>query len=254
MTAIRIAVDGVEIPASAVHAEMQYHPARNASTAMQEAAQALVVRELLLAEARRQGLAIDEASPDNAIEALLAAEIRMPAPDEATCRRYYDANRSRFHEPDLFDAEHILLASAADDHAARIDGKDKARDLIDELVVHPERFAELAARWSACPSKDEGGRLGEIGRGGAVPEFETFLMSLEPGELCRAPVESRYGVHVVRLRAKRVGKPLSFEEAKDAIARFLGDTGWQNSVRLYIGQLVDRARIEGIELPAAGAN
>ena len=46
-----VRVGGVEIPAAAIAAEAQNHPAPDATTAWNEAAEALAIRQLLLAEA-----------------------------------------------------------------------------------------------------------------------------------------------------------------------------------------------------------
>ena len=49
-------------------------------------------------------------------------------------------------------------------------------------------LAELAQQLSACSSAAQGGNLGQISRGQTVPEFETFLFNLEPGQICPVPV------------------------------------------------------------------
>ena len=71
-----IVVTGTTIPATAIAAEMQLHPADSAEAAWQDAAGALVVR------------------------ALLAREIHLPAADEAACRRWHAAHPERFGEPE----------------------------------------------------------------------------------------------------------------------------------------------------------
>ncbi|MDI9675036.1 peptidylprolyl isomerase, partial [Pseudomonas aeruginosa] len=52
----------------------------------------------------------------------------------------------------------------------------QAAELLDELRGHPERFVDLARRFSACPSKESGGDLGWIEPGQTVPEFEKRLL------------------------------------------------------------------------------
>ena len=54
-----ILVNGAEIPPAAVAAEMQYHPAPSRQQAWTAAATALVIRQLLLQEAARLGIAAD---------------------------------------------------------------------------------------------------------------------------------------------------------------------------------------------------
>ena len=54
---VPVSVNGVNIPHDAIARETQYHPASKPIAAWQAAARALVVRELLLQEARRLGVA-----------------------------------------------------------------------------------------------------------------------------------------------------------------------------------------------------
>ncbi|MCF6595257.1 hypothetical protein, partial [Escherichia coli] len=51
-----VRLDGVEIPAAEIAAEMQHHPANEAEATWHSAAEAVVLRRLLLAEASHRGL------------------------------------------------------------------------------------------------------------------------------------------------------------------------------------------------------
>jgi peptidyl-prolyl cis-trans isomerase C len=242
-----ISVNGVAIPDEAVFAEMQYHPARNAGLAQRQAAEALVIREVLAQEARALGLGEDE----DAIDALLAQEVKVPEPDEEACRRYYESNRKRFRSPDLLEAQHILIAAPPEDDAARQTAKAKAERILAEIERDPGLFEVLARENSDCPSKSQGGHLGQIGRGSTVPEFETFLFSLDEGELCARPVPSRYGFHVVRLLRRENGRDLPFEHVRDTVADYLVESAWRRAVSQYIQILLGRANIKGIDMHGA---
>lgn len=246
-----LAVNGVEIPPAAIDAEIQYHPADSLDNAHRQAAQALVVRELLLQEAARQGIVGD--TPEQTIATLLEEAVQTPDADEATCRRYYDNNRRRFRSPDLYEAQHILIAAAPDDDEARAAATRKALTLLTALAHDVGRFETLAREHSDCPSKDSGGHLGQVTRGSTVPEFETYLCSLDEGELCAAPVESRYGIHIVRLLRRESGRDLSYEAVRGKIADYLRDHAWRMGVRQYIQVLAGGARIEGIDIHAASS-
>lgn len=248
-------VNGVEIAEAAVLAEMQHHPAPSREGAFRQALEALVVRELLLQEARRLEIEDapegDELPEEAAIRRLLAEAVAVPSADEAACRRYYDNNRKRFRAPEMFEAEHILFAAAPDDREGRDAAKAACAAAIAALDAAPERFAELARDHSACPSRDEGGRLGRIGRGSTVPEFETFLMSLDRGEMCPRPVETRYGFHVVRLIDRAGGEDLAFAAVQPRIAAYLAESAWRRGVAQYVQVLASQARVEGIDLGGA---
>jgi peptidyl-prolyl cis-trans isomerase C len=245
-----VAVNGVTISEDAIHAEMQYHPEPNVDAARTAAARALVVRRLLLEEAHRNGLSGDG---DELIATVIEREVTVADPDEATCQRYFQANRARFRSPDLFEAQHILIAAAPDDDDGRAAARVKARELIARIERDPTAFGPLAREHSDCPSKTADGHLGQLTRGSTVPEFETYLFSLEDGEICAEPVESRYGVHVVRLLKRIEGRDLPFEAAHARVAEFLRDRAWRTALRQYIAVLAGRAEIEGIEIERASS-
>jgi peptidyl-prolyl cis-trans isomerase C len=253
-----ITVNGQEIAESAVAAEMQYHPAKNREAAWQAAATALVVRQLLLQEAERLGLALEEGAEGSSgeeqlIQALLAREISLPELDEESCRRYWHANTAKFRSPDLYEAAHILFAAAPEDEAARASAKDAAVATLALLQKDPAQFARLARERSACPSGASGGLLGQQSRGDLVPEFETFVMALEEGQICPVPVQTRYGYHVLRLDRRVPGRDLPYDQAKPAVERLLASSSWQRAVSQYLRILAGRAEIAGIALPGAAS-
>ncbi|MGE0153502.1 MAG: peptidylprolyl isomerase [Reyranellaceae bacterium] len=257
MTAPPVSVNGRPIAEADIAREMQNHPAAGLAESRSAAALALVVRELLLEQAAGAGhLGQDfrQAEPEEqeeAIQLLLSEAVSIPEADAETCRRYWQANRARFRSPDLVEARHILIAAAPDDEPARAAAKQKARELIAMLQQNRTAFGALAREHSACPSKDQGGALGQVTRGDTVPELETFLFNLEPDQLCPLPVESRYGVHVVLVDQREEGRELPFESVREQVAAMLRQTAWRNGVRQYLQLLAGQARIEGVEVEGA---
>ena len=124
----------------------------------------------------------------------------------------------------------------------------KAEALVAELETQPAQFEKLAAAHSDCPSKEHNGRLGQIRPGDMVEEFETALAGMEEGEISAAPVQSRYGFHVIRMDHRADGRDLPFEHVHERIADYLHETGYRASVSRYLRGLADAASIEGIEL------
>jgi peptidyl-prolyl cis-trans isomerase C len=251
-----ISVNGTEIGEAAIFAEMQYHPAASRDAAMAEAAEALVVRQLLLQRAAAAGLewdADDAAGEEAAIEALLQRELKLPKPDPAAYRRYYDANRAKFRSDDLFEASHILYLAPRDDNEARARAKASAERTLGVLKADPDRFAEIAKAESRCSSAGEGGRLGQIAAGETAAEIDTFLQALEDGQLCPVPVETDYGVHVLLLHRRIPGRQFSFEEVESGIARELAGAAWRRAVHGYILLLAASADVKGIAIRKAAS-
>lgn len=258
-----VSVNGVQIARDAIAREAQHHPAAAPRTALEAAARALVIRELLLQEARRTAVEAAPLSDDTgrreteeeaSIRCLVEQEIKTPEPDEATCRRYYERNRKLFRSPDIFEAAHILLSAPAGDHAAYQRAEADARAVLSELKQRPERFADLARAHSACSSAAQGGNLGQITAGQTTPEFERALFALEPGTICREPVATRYGLHIIRLDRRIEGRELPFELVARRVADYLRESVTRRATAQYIARLVSRAEIRGIAMDGAEAH
>jgi peptidyl-prolyl cis-trans isomerase C len=259
---VAVSVNGVSIARDAIVHEMQHHAAAKPIAAWQQAARALVIRELLLQRAHQLGVTPEPISDaegrretdDEAImRVLVEREVTVPEPDDATCRRYYENNQNRFRSPDIYEASHILFAALPADREAHAQASADAISVLATLQEHPDRFATLARAYSRCPSAEQGGNLGQITAGQTTPEFEQALFALEPGQLCEAPVATRYGFHVIRLERKHEGRMLPYELVADRIADYLRESVRRRADAQYIARLVTAARIEGIELAGADA-
>ncbi len=258
----QVSVNEVEISAAAIAAECQNHPAENAAAARQDAVCALVVRELLLQEARRLAIAPEPATDDSGrtetteealIRGLLDDQVDTPTADEAACRRYYDNNPKRFRSADIFEASHILLSADPADTEAYNTAVRDAEAIITLLTERPDEFENIARERSDCSSSKDGGRLGQITRGQTAPEFETFLFALEEGQLCPQPVKTPYGVHVIRLDRQTRGQLMPFELVRDRIATYIEDASWRRAVSQYIRLLAGQAKLCGIDLSGSAS-
>ncbi len=259
---VRIRVNGVAIDRDAIAREAQNHPAEKPLAAWHEAARALVIRELLLQEARRLEIAAEPCSDDEGrreteeealIRQVIEREVRTPKADEAACRRYYEHNRARFRSADLFEVRHILIAAPHGDRKARAAAAEQVKQIISELRAEPSRFDKLARAHSACPSGQSGGNLGQIGPGQTVPEFERALGTLPVGEVVPEPIETRYGLHVVRVDRRIAGRDLPFELVQERIHDWLDEKVRRTALAQYLTILAGRADIAGIALASAGS-
>jgi peptidyl-prolyl cis-trans isomerase C len=252
---MQISVNGSLITEAEIARETQYHPASSLEEARQSAARALVIRELLVQQARRLGVSAEGVSDtdESRVSAVIERELNIPQADEATCRRYYEAQIRRFRSPDLIEARHILFPARLEDAAEVASARAKAANAIEVVQQRPDRFAELAGKLSACPSAKVGGSLGQLSRGSTIPELETFLFELEEGELCPVPVPSRYGFHVLRSDRRVDGRQLPFEAVQEKICHYLEERVWRQAVRQYIQLLIGAADIKGIKLQGSSS-
>ncbi|MCF6207868.1 MAG: peptidylprolyl isomerase [Ghiorsea sp.] len=62
-------------------------------------------------------------------------------------------------------------------------------------------FGEAAKKYSSCPSKAQGGDLGEFGPGQMVPEFDKVVFSADIGSI-EGPVQTQFGYHLLEVTAR----------------------------------------------------
>lgn len=187
------------------------------------------VRARLLARAAQLGLQ----GPDDAvIEQLLDREVPEAEPSDAECRRHYEQNPRRFTAGELVEASHILLAVTPRVPPERL--RAKAAEVHAMASRDPARFGELAREYSNCPSAAQGGALGQLGRGDAVPEFEGAVLEGERLGVLPDLVTTRFGFHVVLVARRIPGKRLPYEAAKDEVAAFLRRRGTERALGEYV--------------------
>ncbi|MEP2743357.1 peptidylprolyl isomerase [Bauldia litoralis] len=258
-----IAVNGTIIPRAAITGEIQHHPAPSPSASWQKAAEALVLRELLLQEAGRLAIVatpqVDdkerrETDEEARIRALIEQEVTFPEPNDTELRRYYDANRARFQPSEILEARHILVAARASDADAFAKAREKAEALAAELAANPDAFDDLARAHSDCGSSGEGARLGQLTPEETTPEFAAAVADLAGGETTAAPVETRYGLHIIRLDRRIVGDVLPFDTVAARIGKYLRERTRRTATAQYLARLVSRAEITGIEIAGAEAH
>lgn len=235
-----VKVNGVALTDADVSAEMARH--QDADNALDMALNTLVVRRLLLDEASRLG--VGGPDDESVISALLAQEVALPEVDESACRRHYDQHPAHFVVGELIEADHILfqVTSGVDLEALRR----RAQDVLAQALADPGRFEELACAFSNCPSSVTGGSLGQLQRGDTVPEFERAVFSMPAGQILPRLLETRFGLHIVRVARHVDGQRLPYAQVRDTICDALvaanRDTAW----RQYLQGLAGRARIEGL--------
>ncbi len=115
-------------------------------------------------------------------------------------------------------ARHILVKT-----------EDEAKKLAKELTSGAD-FGELAKKHSQDKGGMAGGDLGYFTRGQMVKPFEEAAFALAKGKVS-APVQTKFGWHLIKLEDKRDRKPPAFEEVKDQISASLVQAKLQSTVR-----------------------
>ncbi len=117
----------------------------------------------------------------------------------ADLTKAYNDNIAQFTSPEQLRASHILLKTDGKDDAAV---KAKAEALLKEAKGGAD-FAELAKKNSQDESNAKnGGDLDYFGRGRMVPEFDTAVFAMQPGQISDL-VKTQYGYHIIKLVDKK---------------------------------------------------
>ncbi len=193
----------------------------------------LIAQKLFLADAMRNLYEREPAFKEELArvkEQLLTQYAISKAVDGVTvtdieARKFYDENKDKFQGQPVVSASHILVSREAE-----------ANEIKAKIESGEMSFEDAAKQYSSCPSKAQGGDLGEFGRGQMVPEFEQAAFDMEIGEL-RGPVKTQFGYHLIRLDGKKTSEPVSFDQAKDMIKARLYDEKRQKAYQSKVNQL-----------------
>ncbi|WP_373897163.1 peptidylprolyl isomerase [Haloimpatiens sp. FM7315] len=118
--------------------------------------------------------------------------------------KFYEENKNQFKTPETVSAKHIL-----------VDTEEEATKIADE-IKNGLSFEEAAGKYSKCPSKAQGGSLGNFARGQMVPEFEDAAFSLEIG-VVSMPVKTQFGYHLIKVEDKKESSSRELKEVEGFI-------------------------------------
>ena len=231
----------------------------------QQALRERACTELLRQQAVSAGLlprssVLNAPEPDEttrrAIEALLEAEVHSPEPGIEECRRHYEAHKPRFVVGQALRVRHILFAVTPGVPVnALAQRADSALLELSRQGVSIDRFAQLATELSNCPSSAQGGDLGWITPQDCAPELAKALFlqndAIQALGLHPRLVHSRFGLHIVEVLERQVGRLPAFAELQTQIGARLALQSQATALRQYMQLLVGQAEVEGVELEGA---
>lgn len=136
-------------------------------------------------------------------------------PSDAEVKAWYESHQERYQQPEERRASHILVLAGED--ANREKTRIRAEEILQEVKKSPEKFTELARKYSQDPgSAEKGGDLGYFGRGMMVKPFEETVFKLRENEVS-ALVQSEFGYHIIQLTGIKAGKQRSLAEVRPEI-------------------------------------
>lgn len=177
----------------------------------------VVMREMLMQEAEKRGLAATaeyrqqmELARQSILIRQLFADIQNKNPvKESDVKAEYDKFKAQAGGPEVR-ARHILVES-----------EDQAKKLIAQLQAGAS-FEELAKAHSKDPgSAQSGGDLDFAPPSAYVPEFAQALQQMKKGELSAQPVKTPFGWHVIKVEDTREAQFPAYAEVKPQIEQRL---------------------------------
>ena len=137
-------------------------------------------------------------------------------------------------------ARHILLKITPTMTAA--DARRKLLELKERLDNKAAKFEDLARLFSNDGTAAKGGDLGWLYPGDSVPEFETAMNALKPGEVS-APIETPFGLHLIEV-LERKSDDASKERARVAARQVIRERKMAEATEDWSRQVRDRAYVE----------
>lgn len=137
-------------------------------------------------------------------------------------------------------ARHILLKVTPT--MAAHDARRKLQELKERLDNNAAKFEELARLFSNDTSASKGGDLGWLYPGDTVPEFETAMNQLKPGEVSGV-VETPFGFHLIQVLERKTDDP-SKERERNAARQMIREQKLAEATEDWLRQVRDRAYVE----------
>ena len=207
----------------------------------------LIEKRLYATAARAEGLhkqpgvqrAIEQATNEILAHHYLDARITSAAVADSELRAFYEKNKNDLIRPAQVKARHIVVKT-----------RDEAQSIIKRLRGGAD-FAAVAAEESLeAATRAKGGDLGWVPRGVMTKPFEDAIFALAAGQIS-GPIETPYGVHVVKIEEIQQPAIPAFELVRDDIrTRIVQQRREQLKQQLAtkIGVTINQAALEALSV------
>ncbi len=159
--------------------------------------------------------------------------------DDKKMEDYFMKNIANFNS-ETVTASHILVDTKELKTQEELDKAKAKIDSIKKELDEGADFAELAKKYSDCPTGKTGGDLGSFPRHGAMVEtFANAAFATEVGKVSD-PVKTEFGYHLIKVTAHTPAKDVSFSQVKDKVRDELIAIEMNNLIK----DLREKAKIE----------
>jgi peptidyl-prolyl cis-trans isomerase SurA len=208
-----------------------------------------MTQENLVAALKAQGVSFEQYKTElrEQLERmkLMGQEVRAKIQvGEKEIRDYYDANRKKFGEDELFRARHIFFRVNKDASAEETKRIMTAAQQVLEEAKSGKDFAELARKYSDDPqAAKDAGDLGTFKKGDMLPAIEETVDKMKPGEISGL-VSTPAGYHIIKLEERYFGNAKPFDTVKGEIEELLYKKKSEERFEQWLAELRKGAAIE----------
>lgn len=186
-----------------------------------------------------------EIEQDLKIRALVDRQISSNAVEvtQAEVEAFYREQPQFFEVPENVRVRHILVECATNASETVVAEKKAKAEGLRKQLLEGTNFAELAASSSDCPSRQKGGDLGTLTRGQVVKEFEDAAFVQATNEIGPV-VKTRFGYHIIQVMEHNQASKRRLDEVREQITSYLTNRKQQELLAAYIGQLKAKVKIK----------
>lgn len=216
-------VNGVPIPQARLDfvAKMQMAQGqKDGEDFRKQIREALITREIISQEAIKIGLdkrvdyqtQIDLASQQVLVATYLEDYLKNHEPSDEDLKKEYEKVKTENFDPNgkEYKTRHILIKKEADAKAVMA------------MLAKGAKFEDVAKKKSEdAGSKVKGGELDWSDGSNLAKPFAEAVKALKKGEMTKAPVQTQYGFHIIRLDDVRDQTFPPYEQVKEEVAKQL---------------------------------
>lgn len=156
----------------------------------------------------------DQLLIEKILETVFGAETMV---SDEEIKKYHSQHPNEFYRPERAHVFQIVVPT-----------KEEAEKIRQEILSGKTTFESAARSFSLSPDSAKGGDLGFFAKNEKIVAFnEAFSLPL--GQISK-PIQSRYGVHLLKVIEKQPSVKLSFLEARNAIVKAIKR---EKEVRIY---------------------
>ncbi len=163
--------------------------------------------------------------------------------DASEVETYYKAHQDEFNQPAQARVRHIFFRVEPGVAGSQVEALHGRATRVLQEARNGSDFADLARRYSEDATAMNGGDLGFIRRGQALPEFEEVIFAMKEGEISEV-IRTANGLHIVKVDLFTKGSERPFPEIKAEIERRLLQEKIEKRFQDWTNELKDKAFIE----------